>query len=72
MAEIRIIPKSTLKQLAKKYGVNEKTIKRNFQILKAQGRLKRIGPLKGDLVKSSQANLNKTEQLGRTNEPKWK
>ena len=47
--EICINPKSTLKQLAKKYGVNEKTIKRDFQTLKAHGRLKRIGALKGDI-----------------------
>ena len=47
--EIRINPKSTLKQLAKKYRVNEKTIKRDFQKLKAHGRLKRIGALKGDI-----------------------
>jgi DeoR/GlpR family transcriptional regulator of sugar metabolism len=47
--DIRRNPKSTLKQLAKKYGVNEKTIKRDFQTLKAHGRLKRIGALKGDI-----------------------
>jgi DeoR/GlpR family transcriptional regulator of sugar metabolism len=47
--EICINPKSTLKQLARKYGVNEKTIKRDFQTLKAHGRLKRIGALKGDI-----------------------
>ena len=47
--DIRRNPKSTLKQLAKKYRVNEKTIKRDFQKLKAHGRLKRIGALKGDI-----------------------
>ncbi|MCH2271058.1 MAG: DeoR family transcriptional regulator [SAR324 cluster bacterium] len=70
--DIRRNPKSTLKQLAKKYRVNEKTIKRDFQKLKAHGRLKRIGALKGDIGKRSQTNYKKTEQLERTNEPKRK
>ena len=70
--DIRRNPKSTLKQLAKKYSVNEKTIKRDFQKLKAHGRLKRIGALKGDIGKRSQTNYKKTEQLERTNEPKRK
>ena len=44
-----------------KYGVNEKTIKRDFQTLNEQGRLKRIEALKGDLGKRSQTNFRDGE-----------
>jgi ATP-dependent DNA helicase RecG len=37
----------TIPSLARLLGVNEKTIKRDIERLKAEGRLKRIGPDKG-------------------------
>jgi Fic family protein len=44
---IRETPGISARELAEHFGVAEKTIKRDIEKLKADGRLKRVGPLKG-------------------------
>jgi len=40
-------PKITVSRLAKQFGVAEKTIKRDLEKLKTEGKIRRIGPAKG-------------------------
>lgn len=47
LALIRQTPGISARELAAHFGVAEKTIKRDIEKLKAGGRLKRVGPLKG-------------------------